>query len=109
MPDITLAEAWAWLLAAAAAVVTLSKVWDLFMVKLKPGRDLRNARIARHAVAANTDKLDRDKKRLDELDKANTVIFQALYALINHEISGNGDDVLRDARDKLQEYLANRH
>ena len=103
MPDITLAEAWAWLLAAAAAIVTLSKAWDLLMVKLKPGRDLRNA------VSANTDKLDRDKKRLDELDKANTVIFQALYALINHEISGNGDDVLRDARDKLQEYLANRH
>lgn len=103
MPEITLAEAWAWLLAAAAAIVTLSKVWDLLMAKLKPGRDLRNA------VAANTGKLDRDKKRLDELDKANTVIFQALYALINHEISGNGDDVLRDARDKLQEYLANRH
>ena len=103
MPEITLAEAWAWLLAAAAAIVTLSKVWDLLMAKLKPGRDLRNA------VAANTDKLDRDKKRLDELDKANTIIFHALYALINHEISGNGDDVLRNARDKLQEYLANRH
>ena len=103
MPEITLAQAWAWLLAAAAAIVTLSKVWDLLMAKLKPGRDLRKT------VAANTGKLDRDKKRLDELDKANTVIFQALYALINHEISGNGDDVLRDARDKLQEYLANRH
>lgn len=103
MPEITLAEAWAWLLAAAAAIVTLSKVWDLLMAKLKPGRDLCKT------VAANTDKLDRDKKRLDELDKANTVIFHALYALINHEISGNGDDVLRDARDKLQEYLANRH
>lgn len=103
MPEITLAEAWAWLLAAAAAIVTLSKVWDLLMAKLKPGRDLRKT------VSANMDKLDRDKKRLDELDKANTVIFQALYALINHEISGNGDDVLRDARDKLQEYLANRH
>ena len=103
MPEITLAEAWAWLLAAAAAIVTLSKVWDLLMTKLKPGRDMRKA------VATNTEKLDRDKKRLDELDKANTVIFQALYALINHEISGNGDDVLRNARDKLQEYLANRH
>lgn len=103
MPEITLAEAWAWLLAAAAAIVTLSKVWDLLMAKLKPGRDLRKT------VSANMDKLDRDKKRLDELDKANTVIFKALYALINHEISGNGDDVLRDARDKLQEYLANRH
>ena len=103
MPEITLAEAWAWLLAAAEAIVTLSKVWDLLMAKLKPGRDLRKT------VSANMDKLDRDKKRLDELDKANTVIFKALYALINHEISGNGDDVLRDARDKLQEYLANRH
>ena len=103
MPEITIGEAWARLLAVAAAVVTLSKVWDILMVKLKPGRDLRKA------VAANTDKLDHDKKRLDELDKANTVIFQALYALINHEISGNGDDVLRDARDKLLEYLATRH
>ena len=103
MPEITLAEAWAWLLAAAAAIVTLSKVWDLLMAKLKPGRDLRNT------VPATTAKLDPDKKRLDEMDTANTVLFQALYALIHHEISGNGDDVLRDARDKLQEYLANRH
>lgn len=102
MAEITLGQAWAWLLAAAAAVVTLSKVWDIILCRLKPGKDLRKA------VERNTEKLSRDKEHLDELDSANTVVFRALYALINHEISGNGDDILRKARDELQDYLTKR-
>ena len=52
--------------------------------------------------------LKRDKERFDEQQKANAVIFRALYAQINHEISGNGDEILRRSRDEIQNYLTDR-
>lgn len=102
METITLGQVWAWLLAAAAAIVTLSKVADIIAAKLKPQKDLH----ARVDVIER--KLATDKERLDEQEKANAVIFRALYAQINHEISGNGDDILRRSRDEIQDYLTNR-
>ena len=102
MENITLGEAWGWLLAAAAALVTISKVIDIIAARLKPQRDLREK------VEAHERMLTRDKRRLDEQDKANAIIFRALYAQINHEISGNGDDILRHSRDEIQDYLTNR-
>ena len=102
MESITLGQAWGWLLAAAAAIVTLSKAMDIILARLKPSRDLR----AR--VDGIERKLVSDKERLDEQGKANAVIFRALYAQINHELSGNGDDILRQSRNEIQEYLTNR-
>lgn len=99
---MTLGEVWAWLVASAAALLTLSKVWDLIASKFKPQRELRKT------VADMQTKLAEDKKRLDKQDEANAVIFRALYAQINHEISGNGDDILRKSRDEIQDYLTNR-
>lgn len=102
METITLGQAWAWILAAAAAIVTLSKVADIIAAKLKPQKDL----YARVDMIER--KLATDKERLDEQEKANAVIFRALYAQINHEISGNGDEILRKSRDEIQDYLTNR-
>lgn len=100
--SITMGDAWGWLLAAAAALVTLSKVWDIIAARLKPQRDLREK------VEAHEEMLKRDKLRLEQQDKANGVIFRALYAQINHELSGNGDDILRQSRDEIQDYLIKR-
>lgn len=102
LESITLGEAWGWLIAAAAALLTLSKVWDMIASKFKPQKELRQT------VAEIQRKLADDKKRLDKQDEANAVIFRALYAQINHEISGNGDDILRKSRDEIQDYLTNR-
>ena len=102
MEQITLAQAWGWLLAAAAAIVTLSKVAEIVAARLKPSKDLRTR------VASIERKLDNDNARLTEQEKANAVIFRALYAQINHEISGNGDEILRRSRDEIQDYLTNR-
>lgn len=102
MENITLADAWAWVLAAAAAIVALSKAWDVIARKLKPQREISDRLKTIEAMLAS------DKRRLDEQDKANGVIFRALYAQINHELSGNGDQILRDSRDEIQQYLTNR-
>lgn len=102
MGDITLGQVWAWLLAAAAAIVTLSKVVDIISARLKPNKELAKK------IEAHDRMLKSDKERLDNQEKANAVIFRALYAQINHEISGNGDEILRKARDEIQDYLTNR-
>lgn len=102
LQNITIGEAWGWLLAAAAALVALSKAWDIIARKLKPQREI-------HDRLAGIEKmLATDKSRLDEQDRANGVIFRALYAQINHELSGNGNQILRDSRDEIQKYLTNR-
>lgn len=102
MQNITLGEAWAWIIAAAGAIVALSKAWDVIAKKIRPHQDTGKRLETIERLLAN------DKKRLDEQDKANAVIFRALYAQINHEISGNGDDILRKSRDEIQNYLTNR-
>lgn len=102
MQNITLGEAWTWLLAAAAAIVALSKAWDVIMKKIKPHKDTEKRLETIEQLLSN------DKKRLDEQDKANAVVFRALYAQINHELSGNGNEILRKSRDEIQDYLTNR-
>ena len=82
MDSITLGQALGWLLAAATAFVTLYKVIDIIATHLKPQKDLREH------MAEIDRKLFRDK--------------------INHELSGNGNDILRKSRDEIQEYLTNR-
>lgn len=102
MQNITLGEAWGWLLAAAAAIVALSKAWDVIAARFKPMKNVKER------ITSIEAKLDVDKKRLDSQDKANAVIFRALYAQINHELSGNGVEILRKARDEIQDYLTER-
>ena len=48
------------------------------------------------------------EKVLKEQSEVNALIFRALFAQINHQISGNGDEILKKARDDLQAYLAGR-
>lgn len=102
MGSITIGEAWTWLLAAAAAIVALSKAWDVILRRLRPRHDAGRRLDAVERLLAN------DKQRLDEQDRANAVVFRALYAQINHELSGNGNEILRKSRDEIQEYLTNR-
>jgi len=109
MENITLSQAWAWLLTIAAGVVTLAKLWDIIKERMKPQKKLAEE------VRRQKELLERDKQHLDEIDNAlkeqqrvNAIIFRALFAQINHEISGNGDEILKKSRDELQDYLAGR-
>ena len=102
MEGITLGEIWAGLLAAAAALVSLAKAWDIIAARMKPQKELRDR------VAEHDRRIERSEARLKDQEEANAVIFSALYAQINHEISGNGDEILRRSRDEIQDYLTRR-
>ena len=88
-----------WFLGFVASVWT---VWKIFKEIKKPGDDLR-------ATVDNHDKLlKKDDARMTEVEESNKMILQCLLVIINHDITGNGIDKMKAARDELQEYLINR-
>lgn len=52
--------------------------------------------------------LDRDKKRLDNLEFGNEATNEALLALLNHAINGEDKEGLKLAKKKLEKYLISR-
>jgi len=68
----------------------------------KPSDDLKN-KIEQHDYF-----LDQDKKRIDNIDESNKILCKSMLVLINHEITGNGIDKMKQARDELQDYLIER-
>lgn len=53
-------------------------------------------------------KLDRDNKRLNDLEDGNRVICRGILALLSHEINGNSDEALKESRTEITNYLISR-
>lgn len=85
-----------------ALITALWGVWKIVKELKKPNDDLR------HTVENHQLLLDNDNKRLKEIEDSNKMILQCLLVIINHDITGNGVDKMKQARDELQEYLINR-
>ena len=80
-------------------ITALYGVYKIVKELRKPNADLK-AEVSKH-----TRLLDTDNVRLKEVEDSNKMILQCLLVIINHDITGNGIDKLKDTRDKLQEYL----
>ena len=61
----------------------------------KPNDDLKKT-VARHS------------ELLDEHEESNHMILKCLLVIINHEITGNGIETMKEARDDLQKYLVDK-
>ena len=83
-------------------IAALWGLWKIVKELKKPNDDLKAA------VSKHTKLLDNDNKRLKEYEESNRMILQCLLVIINHEITGNGIENLKHARDELQEYLINK-
>lgn len=83
-------------------IAALWGLWKIVKELKKPNDDLKAA------VSKHTKLLDNDNKRLKEYGESNRMILQCLLVIINHEITGNGIENLKHARDDLQEYLINK-
>lgn len=68
----------------------------------KPSEDLKGV-VKKHDTL-----LDNDNKRIREIEESNQMILKCLLVIINHEITGNGIDKMKVARDELQEFLINK-
>lgn len=77
-------------------------IWKIIKELRKPNEDLRLT------VKKHSELLDNDNRRLKNSEETNRKILQCLLVIINHEITGNGIDTMKETRDELQEYLINR-
>lgn len=83
----------------------VSAIWGIYKIVKeikKPNDDLKE-KVERHERLLESDNL-----RLKEMEQSNKMILQSLLVLINHDITGNGIQQLKDTRDDIQEYLINK-
>ena len=113
MDQITVGNAWAWLLAAASAFLLLSQAAEKIAGAIRAAKapnDKQNARLdaLEHHMNEIDTKLDRDNRRLDSIEAGNRASHQALLALLDHGIDGNNIKQMQDAKETLQQHLINR-
>ena len=85
-----------WICSIAGALWGL---WKIVKEVRKPNCDLK-AIVAKHA-----EYLDNDNRRMKEYESTNRMILRCLLVIINHEITGNGIETMKQARDDLQKFL----
>lgn len=106
-------EIWAWVLAAASAIVLLSNAAEKIAKAVKAAK-APNEEQDRRLTAAEKDIADikgflaNDKKRLDALEEGNRVTQRALIALLGHGLDGNNQKEMATAKADLESYLINR-
>lgn len=83
-------------------VAAIWGVWKIVKEIKKPSEDLRE-KVEHHERLLNS-----DNERLKDVEESNKMILQCLLILINHDITGNSIDKMKECRDELQEYLINK-
>lgn len=87
------------ILLICSLITALWGVYKIVKEVKKPSKDLQET------VDEHSKLLDSDNVRLKGVEESNKMILQCLLVIINHDITGNGIDNLKDTRDKLQQYL----
>lgn len=90
------------ILAFCALISALWGVWKIVKELKKPNDDLKEI------VAKHEELLNNDNERLKDIEDSNKMMLQCLLVIINHDITGNGIDKLKETRDELQEFLVNK-
>ena len=113
MENITPGEFWAWLLAVALAITTLSTAAEKIIKAWKAAKapnDQQNERLdALEEWRREVDrKLIRDNDRLIDIEKGDRATQRALLALLDHGIDGNNIEQMQHAKEELQNHLINR-
>ena len=90
------------ILGFCALLTAIWGVWKIVKEIKKPNDDLKE-KVTEHDML-----LDNDGKRLARIEESNKMTLQCLLVIINHEITGNGIEKMKAARDELQEYLINK-
>ena len=85
-----------------ALITAIWRVWKIVKELKKPSDDLKEV------VAKHDQLLTNDNNRLREIEESNKMMLQCLLVIINHDITGNGIERMKEARDELQEFLINK-
>ena len=76
--------------------------WKIIKEAKKPNDDLKSE------VKRHTELLNNDNERLRSMEESNKMILQCLFVILNHDITGNGIERMKTARDELEEFLVNK-
>lgn len=90
------------IVALCGLITAIYAVYKILKQANKPYEDLRET------VEKHGEMLDRDNRRLKNFEEDNRIIMQSLLVIINHDITNNGIDKLKEAREMIQDYLINR-
>lgn len=91
------------ILGFCALVTALWGIWKIIKELKKPNANLKET-VAKHDML-----LDNDNRRLKAIEDSNKMILQSLLVIINHDITGNGIEKMKEAREELQEFLINKN
>ena len=91
------------ILGFCALVTALWGIWKIIKELKKPNANLKES-VAKHDIL-----LDQDNRRLKTIEDSNKMILQSLLVIINHDITGNGIEKMKEAREELQEFLINKN
>lgn len=106
-----------WLLYVGGGIVTLGGAWTVIDRLRTPTRKLktevaelkeRMTRLEEHHKNdqdANDEKFLRDLKALEELTDSNRHMCGAMLALLDHMISGNSVDKMKEVRDDMRDFI----
>lgn len=83
-------------------VAALWGVWKIIKELKRPNNDLKKE------VQRHTDLLNNDNVRLQAVEESNKMILQCLLVILNHDITGNGIDKMKESRDELEAFLVNK-
>ena len=87
------------LLGFCGLITAIYGIYKIVVELKKPSNDLKE-KVERHDQL-----LDQDNKRLKHLEDATKMQLQCNLVMINHEITGNGIEKMKETRDKLQEFI----
>lgn len=104
---------WAYIIAGVGLVLTILNIVDR-VITLK-AKALEPAKKQDERIAALESKIkdmerfmDNDKRSIDELRASTNIILRVLFVLLNHEVSGNSVDKIKETLNDLQIFLTNR-
>ena len=91
-------------------VLALLGGYNVLMTAIKNRREEKRRKDApvnnlEEKVNEHDERLDRDHKRLNDLEESNRIIMRALMAMMSHEINGNSDEKLKASFDEIQQFL----
>lgn len=102
MKDLTPDALMTFLWVAAALIAFVLAIWALVEKIRKARQPALDAAQWRRDTDA---KLKRDKERIDSLEDGNRVMMRGQIAMLNHIITGNSIDKLKEAKDEMIKYL----
>lgn len=103
--NVTIAQVAAWLLAIAAAIVSISKAWEIVRKIFHPDADLRD-RVDKHdeILANDHQRLKKIEAKLEDTDKFKGVVCRAMLA----QLEDDNEAGKKEAKKELNSYLTQR-